>query len=93
MYNHMKPADSFDLRKFITEGKLLKEKLYYDWSNEDAIIMNDDTKDAILDDAELQEFITPDSFVRNKNGEVVLWIDWMSSEQFDKLANLLGIKY
>jgi len=89
----MKPADSFDLRKFITEGKLLKEELYYDWSNEDAIIMNDDTKDAILDDAELQEFITPDSFVRNKNGEVVLWIDWMSPEQFDKLANLLGIKY
>jgi hypothetical protein len=89
----MKPADSFDLRKFITEGKLLNEELYYDWSNEDAIIMNDDTKDAILDDAELQEFITPDSFVRNKNGEVVLWIDWMSPEQFDKLANLLGIKY
>jgi hypothetical protein len=89
----MKPADNFDLRQFITEGKLLKEELYFDWSNEDAIIMNDDTKDAILDDAELQEFITPNSFIRNKNGEVVLWIDWMSYEQFDKLANLLGIKY
>ena len=55
--------------------------------------MDDDTRDAILDDPELEEFITPKSFVRNKMGQIVLWVDWMEPEQFDQLANFLGIKY
>jgi len=59
----------------------------------DKIVMDDDTKDAILDNEELQQFITPKSFVRNKIGQTVLWIDWMEPEQFDKLATFLGIKY
>lgn len=55
--------------------------------------MNDDAKDAILDDPELQKFITPKSFVRNKMGQILLWVDWMDYDQFDKLAKFLGIKY
>jgi hypothetical protein len=55
--------------------------------------MNNDTKDAILDDEELQMFITPKNFTYNKNGEIILWVDWMDYDQFDKLANFLGIKY
>ena len=71
---------------------IIKENKSFDYQ-EDKIIMNDDTKDAILDDEELQQFIAPKSFVRNKMGQIVLWVDWMEPEQFDKLANFLGIKY
>lgn len=60
---------------------------------EDKIIMNNTTKDAILNDPELQDFITPKSFVMNDKGEIVLWVDWMDYDQFDKLAKFLGIKY
>jgi hypothetical protein len=91
--------DNFDLKKFLIENKIttnskvLKEELYYDWSQEGPIKMNNDTKDAILDDEELQMFITPKNFTYNKNGETILRIDWMDYDQFDKLANFLGIKY
>jgi len=88
---------NFDLKKYLAEGKLLKENvinenLSFDYQ-EDKILMDDDTKDAILDDPELQEFITPKSFVRNKKGQILLWVDWMDYDQFDKLAKFLGIKY
>jgi hypothetical protein len=68
------------------------ENLNFDYY-EDKIIMNNDTKDAILDVEELQQFITPKSFVINKTGQMVLWVDWMNYEQFDKLAKFLNIKY
>jgi len=71
---------------------LIKENKSFDYQ-EDKIVMDDDTKDAILDDEELQQFITPKSFVRNKMGQIVLWVDWMEPEQFDKLAKFLGIEY
>ena len=80
---------------------IIKENKSFDYQEdnkpfdyqEDKIIMNDDTKDAILDNEELQQFITPESFVKNKMGQIVLWVDWMEPEQFDKLANFLGIEY
>lgn len=81
--------------QFIRMQKLagiITENLEFDYQG-DKIVMDDDTKDAILDNEELQQFITPKSFVTNKIGQTVLWIDWMEPEQFDKLANFLGIKY
>ena len=71
---------------------LINENQEFDYQ-EDKIIMNNSTKDAILDDPELQDFITPKSFVMNNKGEIVLWVDWMDYNQFDKLAKFLGIKY
>ena len=70
----------------------INENQEFDYQ-EDKIIMNNSTKDAILDNPELQDFITPKSFVMNKKGEIVLWVDWMDYDQFDKLAKFLGIKY
>jgi hypothetical protein len=90
-------------KQFITEAQRLQklagiitENLYYDYQDSEAgarIIMDGDTMDAILDDPQLQDFITPKSFTRNNKGEIVLWVDWMDYDQFDKLANFLGIKY
>lgn len=71
---------------------IITENQEFDYQ-EDKIIMNNSTKDAILDNPELQDFITPKNFVMNKKGEIVLWIDWMDYDQFDKLAKFLGIKY
>ena len=71
---------------------LINENQEFDYQ-EDKIIMNNSTKDAILDNPELQDFITPKSFVMNNKGEIVLWVDWMDYDQFDKLAKFLGIKY
>ena len=73
-------------------GIQLNENLNFDYQ-EDKIVMDDDTKDAILDDEELQQFIPPKSFIRNKMGQTVLWVDWMDYIQFDNLAKFLGIKY
>lgn len=70
----------------------INENQEFDYQ-EDKIIMNNSTKDAILDNPELQDFITPKSFVMNNKGEIVLWVDWMDYDQFDKLAKFLGIKY
>jgi len=83
-----------ELHQIIKEEihKVLNENLSFDYQ-EDKILMNDDTMDAILDDPQLQDFITPKSFVRNKMGQIALWVDWMDYDQFDKLAKFLGIKY
>jgi len=94
--------ENFNLKKFLVENKLtsnsrmINENLYYNYQDSKTgarIIMNDDTMDAILDDPQLQDFITPKSFTRNNKGEVALGVDWMDYDQFDKLANFLGIKY
>ena len=94
--------ENFNLKKFLVENKLtanskmLQENLDFDYqdSKTGAIItMNNDTKDAILDNPQLQDFITPRHFVMNNKGEVVLGVDWMDYDEFDKLANFLGIKY
>ena len=94
--------ENFNLKKFLVENKLttnsriLKENLHFDYQDSQTgarIVMNDDTKDAILDNPQLQDFITPKHFVRNNKGEVVLGVDWMDYDEFDKLANFLGIKY
>jgi hypothetical protein len=91
------------MKQYITEAKrlqklagILMENLYFDYQDRETgpiIVMNDDTMDAILDNPELQDYITPKSFTRNKKGEIVLGVDWMDYEQFDKLAKFLGIKY
>ena len=83
-----------ELQQIIKEEikRVLNENLPFDYQG-DKILMDDNTKDAILDDPELQKFITPKSFVRNKNGQTLLWVDWMDYDQFDKLAKFLGIKY
>jgi len=44
---------------------LINENQEFDYQ-EDKIIMNNSTKDAILDNPELQDFITPKNFVMNK---------------------------
>jgi len=94
--------ENFNLKKFLVENKLtsnsrmVNENLYYDYQDSETgarIIMNNDTMDAILDDPQLQDFITPKSFTRNNEGKIVLRVDWMDYDQFDKLANFLGIKY
>lgn len=85
---HLDRARQIVVNKF-NDGGGVKGFEYH----EDKIIMNDDIKDSILDDEELQKFITPKSFVKNKMGKTVLWVDWMDYKQFDKLANFLGIKY
>jgi len=77
-----------------TAGHQLDEDFDYDFDyQEDKIIMTSDVRDTILDNPELQEFIEPSDFITNKEGQIVLWVDRMEPEQFDKLANLLGIKY
>ena len=83
---------SKEFRRMQKLAGLITENQEFDYQ-EDKIIMNNSTKDAILDNPELQDFITPKSFVMNKKGETVLWIDWMDYDQFDKLAKFLGIKY
>jgi len=91
---YIKTMKKSELKQIIKEEirKVLNENLSFDYQ-EDKILMNDDTMDAILDDPQLQDFITPKSFVRNKMGQIVLWVDWMDYDQFDKLAKFLGIKY
>jgi hypothetical protein len=84
------PEEPMKEMKRMKELAGLKEAFDY---QEDKIVMDDDTKDAILDNSELQDFITPKHFVRNKMGQIVLGVDWMDYDQFDKLAKFLGIKY
>jgi len=75
---------------------LLTENLNFDYQERkagDVIIMDDDTMDAILDNPELEDYINSKSFTRNNKGEIVLGVDYMDYEQFDKLAKFLGIKY
>jgi hypothetical protein len=88
----MKKQLNEELRRMQKLAGIITENLEFDYQ-EDKIVMDDATKNAILDNEELQQFITPKSFVINKTGQTVLWIDWMEPEQFDKLANFLGIKY
>jgi hypothetical protein len=66
---------------------------YQDRESGTRITMNDDTMDAILDNREFQDYINPKSFTRNNKGEIILGVDYMDYEQFDKLAKFLGIKY
>jgi hypothetical protein len=66
---------------------------YQERKSGDVIVMDDKTMDDILDDLELQDYINPKSFTRNNKGEIVLGVDHMDYEQFDKLAKFLGIKY
>ena len=75
---------------------IITENLNFDYQDRETgpiIIMNNDTMDAILDNSELQDYITPKSFTRNNKGEIVLGVDYMDYEQFNKLAKFLGIKY
>ena len=88
----MKQSLNEEFRRMQKLAGLINENQLFDYQ-EDKIIMNDDIKDAILDNEELQQFITPKSFVRNKTGQTVLWVDWMNYDQFDKLAKFLGIEY
>lgn len=88
----MKQPLNEEFRRMQKLAGLINENQLFDYQ-EDKIIMNDDIKDAILDNEELQQFITPKSFVRNKTGQTVLWVDWMNYDQFDKLAKFLGIEY
>lgn len=92
--DYEEPGDDFDMAGDYNDGEFWEGKVEegegFDYQ-EDKIIMNGDTMDAILDHPELEKFITPKSFVRNKNGQIVLWTDWMDPEQFNKLASVLGI--
>ena len=75
---------------------IITENLNFDYQDRKTgpvIVMDDNTMDAILDNPELQDYINPKSFTRNNKGEIVLGVDNMDYEQFDKLAKFLGIKY
>jgi hypothetical protein len=75
---------------------IITENLNFDYQDRKTgpvIVMDDNTMDAILDNPELQDYINPKSFTRNNKSEIVLGVDHMDYEQFDKLANFLGIKY
>ena len=75
---------------------IITENLKFDYQERkagDVIVMDDDTMDAILDNPELEDYINSKSFTRNNKGEIVLGVDNMDYEQFDKLAKFLGIKY
>jgi hypothetical protein len=74
----------------------INENLNFDYQDKETgpiIVMDGNTMDAILDNPELQDYINPKSFTRNNKGEIVLGVDNMDYEQFDKLAKFLGIKY
>jgi hypothetical protein len=89
-----KEVDNF-IKGFLNENQI-NENLNFDYQERksgDVIVMDDKTMDDILDDLELQDYINPKSFTRNNKGEIVLGVDHMDYEQFDKLAKFLGIKY
>ena len=89
-----KEVDNF-IKGFLNENQI-NENLNFDYQERksgDVIVMDDKTMDAILDDFELQDYINPKSFTRNNKGEIVLGVDHMDYEQFDKLVKFLGIKY
>ena len=89
-----KEVDNF-IKGFLNENQI-NENLNFDYQERksgDVIVMDDKTMDDILDDLELQDYINPKSFTRNNKGEIVLGVDNMDYEQFDKLAKFLGIKY
>jgi len=89
-----KEVDNF-IKGFINENQI-NENLNFDYQDKETgpiIVMDSNTMDAILDNPELQDYINPKSFTRNNKGEIVLGVDHMDYEQFDKLANFLGIKY
>jgi hypothetical protein len=80
----------------VTGKSNLNENLNFDYQDKETgpiIVMDDNTMDAILDNPELQDYINPKSFTRNNKSEIVLGVDNMDYEQFDKLAKFLGIKY
>jgi hypothetical protein len=80
----------------VTGKSNLNENLNFDYQDKETgpiIVMDGNTMDAILDNPELQDYINPKSFTRNNKGEIVLGVDNMDYEQFDKLAKFLGIKY
>ena len=85
--------------QFIRMQKLagiITENLNFDYQDKETgpiIVMDDNTMDAILDNPELEDYINSKSFTRNNKGEIVLGVDNMDYEQFDKLAKFLGIKY
>jgi len=62
--------------------EMYDEQLYLDYDLKDAILENDTLN-----------FIQERHFIRDKNGKLFMWIDWMDYDQFDKLANFLGYKY
>lgn len=62
--------------------EMYDEQLYLDYDLKDAILENDTLS-----------FIQERHFIRDKNGKLFMWIDWMDYDQFDKLANFLGYKY
>jgi len=80
----------------VTGKSNLNKNLNFNYQDKETgpiIVMDDNTMDAILDDPKLQDYINPKSFTRNNKGEIVLGVDNMDYEQFDKLAKFLGIKY
>lgn len=60
---------------------------------DEQLYLDSDLKDAILENDTLSTFIKERHFIRDKNGKLFMWIDWMDYDQFDKLANFLGYKY
>ena len=89
-----KEVDNF-IKGFLNKNQI-NENLNFDYQERksgDVIVMDDKTMDDILDDLELQDYINPKSFTRNNKGEIVLGVDHMDYEQFDKLTKFLGIKY
>lgn len=70
----------------------MTESLDYDYQ-EDKIILSFNTRDAILDETDLQVFIDKKKFSINNKGQLVLWVDWMDYHQFNMLAKFLGIEY
>ena len=89
-----KEVDNF-IKGFLNENQI-NENLKFDYQERktgDVIVMDDKTMDAILDNPELEDYINSKSFTRNNKGEIVLGVDNMDYEQFDKLAKFLGIKY
>jgi antirestriction protein len=60
---------------------------------DEQLYLDNDLKESILENDTLSTFIKERHFIRDKNGKLFMWIDWMDYDQFDKLANFLGYKY
>ena len=84
-FNKQVPARN---RKYDNGGGLGNYEMF-----DEQLYLDSDLKDAILENDTLYTFIKERHFIRDKNGKLFMWIDWMDYDQFDKLANFLGYKY
>ena len=85
-----------ELRNIIKEeiSKISNENIHYK-IEEELIWVNDDAKDKLIDET---SFLDEKDFVRPKQYGYggynwILWVDWMDSDQYNEISNVLGFTW